>query len=58
MALANFYDVLIDNPNSQSMLHELLRNFLTHCLLSKDFADKCDLHVKALEELLQQEYVS
>jgi len=58
VTLANFYDVLIDNPNSPSMMDKLLSIFLNEKLIAKEFTEKCTQHVKALKKQIEEEYAS
>ena len=56
VALANFYDVLIDNPNASALMKEMLAMFETGKLIGKEFVEKCVQHLEMLKKQLEEEY--
>jgi len=55
-ALANFYDMLIDNPNAISMMKEMLAAFESSKYVEKEFVEKCVQHLETLKQQLEDEY--
>ncbi len=56
VALANFYDTLIDNPNAPGMMKEMLNVFEERKMVGKDFVEKCVQHLESLKGQLEEEY--
>ena len=56
LALANFYDTLIDNPNAPALLKEMLACFESSGLIVKEFIEKCVQHIETLKRQLEEEY--
>jgi hypothetical protein len=54
VVMANFYDLLIDCPNSMERL-DLLLNELKD-IVSADMKDKCKKHTDAVKSRLEEEY--
>lgn len=56
VALANFYDTLIDNPNSPEQLKEMLETFEQVKILDKDFILSVEAHIEEMKKQLDEEY--
>jgi len=56
VALANFYDAMIDFPNSPEHLKETLEAFESLKVIDKEFVQSVNSHIEAMKKQLDEEY--
>lgn len=56
VTLANFYDTLIDSPNSPLQLKEMLEAFEQVKVIDKEFIKSVQTHIEEMKKLLDEEY--
>jgi len=56
VALANFYDTLIDNPNSPDQFKEMLNAFEAEKLITKEEIANALVHINEMKKQLEEEY--
>ncbi len=56
VALANFYDTMIDNPNAPVQFKEMLTAFESAKLVGKELTVQALAHVEDMKKQLEQEY--
>ena len=58
VTLANFYDTLIDNPNSSNQLKNMVELFEKKQMVNPDYIQAVNSHVEALKKELEEEYMA
>lgn len=56
VTLANFYDTLIDAPNSPTQLKEMLEAFEKSKIVDKEFINSVQSHIEEMRKQLEEEY--